>query len=537
MCFPRQSIASCLALAGIDARSVDRVAASTDDAAKTLGRWVPSTKERYYQVRRRKAAPGALARLTRRAKYTITEWPPSTLSRALSRVALTRELIACGIAAPLHVYDHHQCHAATAVLSCGQDRCAVVTVDGVGDGASTTVNLYEAGRLTRIATTPARHSLGVFFEHVTNLLNMRELEDEGKVMALADYASPIDDRDNPLLPLVRVDGLQVVTDGGGYALRARLRRLQWSYPNEQFAFMAQRVIERRLVELALAAVARTGATHVAFAGGVASNIKATRLVRLRSEVADVSVFPHMGDGGLAVGAVLCAATDAGERVDSLPDDLGLGPAFDEAEIRTALDQPGLRICEPPDIAEAAANLIADDHVVLWFQGRMEYGPRALGHRSVLARPDRPALRDRINLLLKRRVWYQPFCPSLLENDARAAFDDWKGAANRHMTMAYMVSRTHRAALSGVINVDGSCRPQIVREDATGAFADLLRAGRRRWGTGAVLNTSMNIHGEPLVQTPAQAIAVLRQSGADALAIGRWLVTTDPGPGETRQGAH
>jgi carbamoyltransferase len=141
----------------------------------------------------------------------------------------------------------------------------------------------------------------VFFEHVTNLLNMRELEDEGKVMALADYASPIDDRENPLLPLVRVEGLQLVTSDGGYGMRARLQQLQWSYPNEQFAFMGQRVIERRLVELALAAVARTGAAHVAFAGGVASNIKATRQVRRRDEIDDVSVFPHMGDGGLAVG--------------------------------------------------------------------------------------------------------------------------------------------------------------------------------------------------------------------------------------------
>ena len=134
------------------------------------------------------------------------------------------------------------------------------------------------------------------------------------------------------------------------------------------------------------------------------------------------------------------------------------------------------------------------------------------------------MRDRINLVLKRRVWYQPFCPSLLESDARGAFGDWKGRPNRHMTMAYMVAPAHRAALAGVINVDGSCRPQIVREDATGPFADLLRAGRQRWGMGAVLNTSLNIHGEPLVHTPAEAVRVLEQSGADALVLGRWLVT-------------
>ena len=524
--FPYHSIASCLGVAGIERRDVDVVAASTSDVAKTVGRWVPSTKERYYQVRRRKTRPGPLSTLTQRAKYTITEWPPNALSRRLSRTALARALAECEIAAPLRVYDHHQCHAATAALGSGRERCTVVTVDGVGDGVSTSVSLYERGQLTRLDATPARHSLGVFFEHVTHLLNMRELEDEGKVMALADYASPIDDRENPLLALVRIDGLQVVTSDRGYGMRARLRNLQWSYPNEQFAFMAQRVIERRLVDLAGAAVARTGARHVSLAGGVASNIKATRQVRLRDDVDDVSVFPHMGDGGLAFGAALCAAMEVNDTIESLPDDLGLGPAFDEGEMRAAIQSHGLRICEPSDIAEETARLLADDKVVLWFQGRMEYGPRALGHRSVLARPDRPALRDRINLLLKRRVWYQPFCPSILENDARAMFSDLKGRPNRHMTMAYMVAPEHRALMAGVVNVDGSCRPQIVREDASGPFADLLRAGRRQWGSGAVLNTSLNIHGEPLVHTPEEAVDVLRQSGADALILGRWLVSPE-----------
>jgi carbamoyltransferase len=288
--------------------------------------------------------------------------------------------------------------------------------------------------------------------------------------------------------------------------------------------MAQRVIERRLTELVDAAVTRTGARQVALAGGVASNIKATRRARLLDSVDDVAVFPHMGDGGLAAGAAMSACLSSGRRPDVMPDDLGLGPAFSEGEIRRAVDEAGLRACEPSDLADATARLLAADQVVLWFQGRMEYGPRALGHRSVLARPDRPALRDRINLLLKRRVWYQPFCPTLLESDARRAFADLTGTPNRHMTMAYLVKPDMRERLAGVMNVDGSCRPQIVAEDATGSFADLLRAARMRIGIGALLNTSFNIHGEPLVHTPADAIAVLRASGADALVMGRWILT-------------
>ena len=161
---------------------------------------------------------------------------------------------------------------------------------------------------------------------------------------------------------------------------------------------------------------------------------------------------------------------------------------------------------------------------MWFQGRMEYGPRALGHRSVLARPDRPDLRDRLNLVLKRRVWYQPFCPSLLESEAPRILADWTGSRNRSMTMAYEVSACCRSRMAGVISIDGVCRPQVVPDDDPGEFAELLREARRRWSVGAVLNTSFNIHGEPLVCSPAEAIDVFLRSGADALAIGPFLVS-------------
>jgi tetratricopeptide (TPR) repeat protein len=170
-----------------------------------------------------------------------------------------------------------------------------------------------------------------------------------------------------------------------------------------------------------------------------------------------------------------------------------------------------------------ADLLADGRIVMWFQGAMEYGPRALGQRSVLARPDRPELRDRLNLVLKRRVWYQPFCPSMLESEASRLLADWTGGPNRSMTMAYKVVEQHRAHLAGATSIDGTCRPQIVADDDAGPFAELLRDARRHWQVAAVLNTSFNIHGEPLVCTPGEAVDVFLRSGADALAIGPFLV--------------
>jgi carbamoyltransferase len=525
--FPARSIAACLEFAGLSASQVDVVAASTTDPAKTLGRWFPSTKERYYQVRRRKAEPGALSRLTRSVKYRMTEWAPNALSRAASRLAVQRELGPLGLArARLDLHDHHACHALAAAHGSGFGRCAVVTIDGLGDGLSASISAFEDGRLRVVTTSPARHSIGVFFEHVTTLLNMRELEDEGKVMALADYAAPIPDERNPLFAFLRVEHGRVITSRPGHALFAPLRRLLWHYPNEQFAYLAQRAVERACVDLARDAVRLTGVSRLALAGGVVSNIKATRRMRLLPEVEDLYVFPHMGDGGLALGAALASVSgNTAVRCDLAS--LALGPLVRDDEIEHAVRASGLPVERVPNIEERVATLLEQDRVVLWFQGRMEYGPRALGHRSVLARPDRPMLRDRLNLVLKQRVWYQPFCPSLLESETRA-FSDYASSTNRHMTMAFLVRPEWRDRLAGVINVDGSCRPQLVPDDATGPFAALLREARARWGIGAVLNTSFNIHGEPLVSSPAEALDVLVRSGADALAIGDWMVT----PGKT-----
>jgi carbamoyltransferase len=465
-----------------------------------------------------------LATLRRRGKYLVTEWAPNPLSRTVSRWALTRALRSSNLdGAALRVYDHHACHAAAAAYTSGFDSCLVVTVDGLGDGVSATAGHYRDGRITAIASTPARHSPGVFFEHVTHLLNMRELEDEGKVMALADYAAPVPDDANPMMSLLRAEGGRFITSVPSRRLHVPLRKILWRSPNEQFAFMAQRALERACVAVVQEGLARTGERRIALAGGVASNIKVNRRIRLLDGVEDVFVFPHMGDGGLALGAALLAAKKVGKLEVPLGD-LGLGPAYDEAQIETALRGRGIPYQRCASMAESVARLLAADQIVMWFQGRMEYGPRALGHRSVLARPDRPALRDRINLVLKRRVWYQPFCPSILESDAHRVLAPFAGRANRYMTMAYDVKPEARSLVSGVTGVDGTCRPQIVEEDAPGLFAALLREMRLQVGIGAVLNTSFNLHGSPLVCSPGEAVDVFVQAGADALAIGPFLAS-------------
>ncbi len=370
--FPSRSIQACLELGGLPASAIDTVAASTFDVAKTLGRLVPSTREAYYQVRRRLAPPGVWADARRVAKYRMTEWRPTWWSRRLSERLLRRRMSRAGLGrARVRLYDHHDCHAATAAYGSGLDSCLVITIDGLGDGCAATVSRFADGRFIPLARTPAQDSPGVFFEHVTALLNMRELEDEGKVMALADYAAPVPDERNPLLSYLDVDGLRFRTKVPGHAMRERLRRELWFVPNEQFAFMAQRAIDLACTALVRNAVLATGEGRVALAGGVASNVKANRSIRLLPEVEDVFVYPHMGDGGLAVGAALLAEAEAGGRPALDLSDLGLGPEYDEARIEQSLRASGVTWSRPDDLTGKVADLLVDGRIVLWFQGRME----------------------------------------------------------------------------------------------------------------------------------------------------------------------
>ena len=529
--FPAGSIRACLAAAGVAPRDVSMVAASTTDPAKALGRLMPWTKERYYAVRRRKARPGALAGATQIVKRRMTEWRPNALSRAVSAAMIRKELTPLGLSgATLRLLDHHDCHARAAAYASGFAQCVILTIDGLGDGVSASIRDFDAGRVRLVAESRAVDSVGVFFEHVTQLLNMRELEDEGKVMALSDYAAPIADDENPLLALFTVEEGRLRSRVAAHAFGPALKRVLWSRANEQFAFLAQRTVEKVSIDLVRAAVTLTGRRRVALAGGVVSNIKANRLIRLMPEVEDVYVFPHMGDGGLAAGAAVAACADTGGAPVLDLRSLAIGPSFDNPAIAAAIDSAGFTRTTPADLAADVCARLCEGQIVCWFQGGMEYGPRALGQRSVLARPDRVDLKDRLNLVLKRRVWYQPFCPSMLEHEAERLFADWTpgGRGNRAMTMAYLVQPVWRTALAGVINVDGSCRPQLVADDSADPFAELLRRIKARLGVGALLNTSFNIHGEPLVCTPAQALDVFARGGADALAIGAYLVTPRTG---------
>ena len=521
--FPEHSIQTCLRMAGISPSDIKTVAVSTSDFAKTLGRIAPSTKEAYYLIRRRKKTPGLLSTMKKQAKYRITEIGSSPLSRFVSTYCVNAELGRLGFRnhATLLV-DHHLCHAASAAYWCGFDSCLVLTVDGIGDGLSGSVSRLDNGRLTRLANISGRDSLGIFFEHVTNLMNMRELEDEGKVMAIANYAYPIPDAENPMLDLVAVNGMQVRSRYGSLRMYGELKKLLWKFPSEQFAYMAQRTLEVKVCELARNCQRQTGLRRLALAGGVFSNIKLNMQIRLLPEVDACCVFPHMGDGGLALGAAFHVNNDVNGIAAYTASDVYWGLSYTDDEIRAALQQSGCSWTTHDDIAQTAAQLIADGNIVFWLQGGMEYGPRALGRRSILALPNSSRIKDLLNLRLKMRVWYQPFCPSMLAEEAPGLLENNDGLINRFMTMGYMVKEQRRRDMEGVIGIDGSCRPQFVTDNEP-LFQHLLQELKKLTGTGVVLNTSFNVHGDPLVCSPQDALDTLRKTSNDYLVMGKYLV--------------
>ena len=525
--FPHNSIEACLRYTNSAYEEISEIAVSTLDPAKTLTRIFPSLKEEYYLIRRRKKRSGGAAFLKKRFKYRLTEYPPFVLSKWLSRRRLTGLLKGHGFHNfSLHLVDHHFSHAAAAAFCSGYEKSLVITLDGVGDGLSgsiSTFNVAGGGKLERIASLPARHSFGIFFEHVTNLMNMRELEDEGKVMALANYAYPVEDDQNPLMDFIEVDGLAIQCSHTSNAMYDKMKKILWGYPTEQFAYMAQRTLEVKVTSLVQNALKATGQDHLCLAGGVFSNVKLNRILRLLPETKACFVFPHMGDGGLGVGAALVANYQLNGIHQAVLSHLFLGHRWEEDEIQKALDQRelGYRKCE--DIAAEVAGLLDKGEIVFWFQGAMELGPRALGARSILARPDSERIKDALNLQLKKRVWYQPFCPAMFEQDAKEILEDYRGAPDPFMTMAYMVREDKRDLVRGVINVDNSCRPEIIPEDHP-LLGKLLLEVKKLTGHAIVLNTSMNIHGEPLVCSPSDAISAFIRSKGRFMAIHSYLVT-------------
>jgi carbamoyltransferase len=528
--FPYNSIRAALAFEGIRPSDVEHVAFSTTEFTKTLERAFPRMKESYYQFRRRKIPRPAFENARHNLKYGLTGIGILPLCSGISRSIVASRLRSMGFGNPkIHVVEHHTAHAACAAFTSPFKRSLVVTLDGLGDGLSGSISTFENGKLERRVAIPARHSLGIMFEQVTNIVGMRELEDEGKVMAMADYSYPFGYEDSRLKDFFKVTGTEISARYGAVKQFARLQKIAWQMPREQFAYMAQQLLENMLVKFVGGAVGRYSIGDVVLAGGLFSNVKANMKIRMLDGIRHWYVFPHMGDGGLALGAALYAK----HLIDGT-DSYGFGAYLGDSY---SAEQTVQELRKEADIsyqhesaeeqASHASELISEGNYVFWFQDRMEYGPRALGDRSILAPYDSETVKERLNLYVKRREWYQPFAPSMLKADAERMLEfDGKGH-DRFMTMAYMVKEAHRKKTASVMHIDGSARPQMVGEENP-VYEELLGHMKKRTGTGMVLNTSFNIHGMPIVMSPADAVDTMKKTQTKYMFINGLFVTNSKG---------
>jgi carbamoyltransferase len=435
----------------------------------------------------------------------------------------------------IRVYDHHDCHAASAFYTRPQSGPALVlTCDGNGDGLCATVSVGQDGHFERKIAVNSMHSIAGFYAQVTRFLGMKPWQDEYKVMGVAPYADPRKGRD--ILELFRrmwkVDGLGFRNDSGR-ACAAMVSYLNRKVPNRRFDYVSwalQAIFEEIVVAWVRNNVEHFKLGSVSAAGGGFLNIRANSKIVELPEVDQLHVFPAAGDDGISVGAAYMGYREMclrkGESVRHVPmKDAYLGPALPEDldEFVQTLDPARFRVEKPENIAERVADLLAQGQVVGRASGRMEFGPRALGNRSLLANPSRLEAIRQLNAMIKQRDFWMPFAPSIMEEHAKDYVINPKGHAAPYMLLSFDTTERSGEIAAGCHQGDLSCRPQIVSREQNPEYHAILEAFHRKTGIGGVMNTSFNLHGDPIVASAKDAVGVLEKSGLRHLVIGPYLV--------------
>jgi carbamoyltransferase len=415
---------------------------------------------------------------------------------------------------------HHVAHAASAGLAAPWPTNSVLVLDGRGEAVSHLAGRYTDGELEVLASQALPHSLGLLYEDLTEHLGFLRSSDEYKVMAMASYGKPR--FAGELEPAVHATG-----DGGFRTERIDFGEFaprlgpgdEWTEAHADLAASVQLRLEETLLDLAHWLHERTGDRALTLAGGVALNCVANSRIHAEGPFEHVWVQPAAGDAGTALGAALYVARSMGDDVRPMGS-AALGRGWNDAEIQHELDLANVYYTRPRDIAEAVAQVIADDGIVAWFQGRSEYGPRALGHRSLLANPKHADTLRRLNDV-KGREQFRPVAPMALLEKAPQIFDG--PFPSPYMLFVHTVKPGWEDKLRAVIHVDGTARVQTVDRAEEPLVARMLDEVERKTGVPVVVNTSLNTAGRPMVDSPRDALECFGSAPVDALAIGPFLL--------------
>jgi len=416
---------------------------------------------------------------------------------------------------------HHVAHAASAGLAAPGGDTDVLVLDGRGESASHLAGRYVGGTLQPLAAQSLPHSLGLLYEDVTEHLGFLRSSDEFKVMALASYGSPrFADELRRAVHTTGDGGFRTERIDWGALVKPRRADEPWTEDHADLAASVQQRLEEVLLELASWLHDRTGSRRLALAGGVALNCVANSRIAAEGPYDDVWVQPAAGDAGTALGAALSVARDDGDPyVPMTGADLGRG--WSDAEIEATLRTARLPFERPRDVAQSVAECLADDGIVAWFQGRSEFGPRALGHRSLLAHPGRAENLERLNDV-KGREQFRPVAPMVLHDRAAEIFSHGP-LPSPYMLFVHDVAPQWRDRIRAVVHVDGTARVQTVRAEDNPLLARMLELFAARTGLPVVVNTSLNTAGRPMVDSPRDALECFGSAPVDLLAIGPFVV--------------
>jgi len=519
--FPVHAIRHCLAQGGLELSDVDELVHGFDYSPyKTIFSLDTISARQYQQVYSREA-------LLQSVRKHLPQFPPERVK---------------------HV-DHHMAHAASAYFTSGWDECLVLVIDGMGEVDSVSVYVARDGKLERIHRISALDSIGILYSLVTLHLGFDFNADEYKIMGLAPYGDPARHRaffqqqvtgsENGSLriPILRLNKTRQEQEN--YACtRAFLNRLliPERHPDSaiddshrDIAAALQEALENTLLHLCQYFGSRTGLRKLALAGGVALNCTANGRIMRSGHFDEIYIQPAAGDDGTALGAALYRSSVADRVINERQTVPFLGPEYSNQEVKCAIQEFEQSIDVHSfesfdDTCEKAAQLIASGSVVAWYRGRMEFGPRALGHRSILADPGLPDMRDRINAMVKMREAFRPFAPAVTIEEAAKWFDVESGAELPYMITVVDVRNEYRSALPAITHVNGTARLQTVSAKDNCEFHRLLRSVGQTTGRQMVLNTSFNVKGQPIVSTPREAIETFLRTGIDWLFVGDHLIS-------------
>jgi carbamoyltransferase len=518
---PELSIREALKRSGTDPKDVDLVAISGTIRTHAM------TADRQPKYRLMSHA----YRLAR------SEWATKLGQRILSKMARRQELYdflkTVGLGEkPVQSYDHHRCHAATAFFHRPWSGDALVlTLDGAGDGLCATVSLGSGNDMRVVSSTPKYHSIAAnLYSAITWHLGLKPYEHEYKVMGMAPYGQA--EYVLPLLrPLFSVDGMKFVSHMGrvSYGCLPFYEKLLARQRFDNIAAAVQQVFEELMLQWVKNCIAATGVRKLACAGGAFLNVKANKLLRELPEVESFYAFPASDDGGTPVGAAMLGYLDLCKQRSTTPTlqptkHMYLGLSFSDDEMESAIRASGLPFEKMSDTPRQIARMLAEGKIIGRFNGGEELGPRALGNRTIMADPRDLSNIRKLNFAIKYRDFWMPFAASIIEEDADRYIKDRSPWPYWMIEAFDTMPEAEHSIIAGMHPMDMTVRPQVVTDEMNPTYAEVIREFKKLTGVGAILNTSFNLHGYPIVGSPQIAIETLVKSQLDALVLGDYLVT-------------